>query len=77
MQIARYKNYTLHIPESGGKAGKGMNKTGTVQVRHGAFIVAQYRFNVGDAESKRAGIQKARKWCDTPAMEQTFNDPHD
>ena len=60
-----YRGFVLHIPLSGGKAGKGRNVTGSVQVREGGRIVKQFRFRSAEAKSRRSAMQKARLWCDT------------
>ena len=52
--------------QTGGKAGKGNNRTSTVQVRQvfdGGYAVAkQFRFVVGSQESLRMAIKKAQAW---------------
>lgn len=50
----------IRIPTSGGKAGKGHNKTSTVQVMDGNMLVKQFRFKVGDSESYRKAREKAK-----------------
>lgn len=45
------EEWVIRIPTSGGKAGKGRNKTGTVQVLVDQMLRRQYRFRVGDQES--------------------------
>lgn len=52
----------------GGKAGRGKNKTATVQVRepirNGWIIKKQFRFEVGNTESYVAAEQKAWQYVD-------------
>lgn len=63
--IKRIEDYVLYRPESGGKAGKGHNKTSSIQVRQGDRMVRQYRFKVNDYESCLKAIEKAEalvKW---------------
>lgn len=62
MEIGEYRGYTLYVPTSGGKAGKGNNKTGSLQIRNGNFIVKQIRFKVGADVAELAA--KARKIID-------------
>jgi hypothetical protein len=56
--------FLIRIPESGGKAGKGKNKTSTVQflLRAGSRWMIHYhtRFTVGDTDSKARAIQRAK-----------------
>lgn len=57
--------YSIHLPESGGKAGKGHNKTSTIQLRKesggGYLIVASKRFTMDDPESRKAALRKVRE----------------
>ena len=64
MKIADYKGYEIHLPTSGGKAGKGCAHTSTIQVRKDNIIQKQVRFIVADSEGRRAAIHKARVFCD-------------
>jgi hypothetical protein len=50
----------LHLPTTGGKAGRGQNKTSTFQLRRGSQIVKQFRFTVGDAASRRVAYEKIK-----------------
>lgn len=45
--IHEYRGYKFFLPSSGGKAGYGMNKTSSLQIRNGNQIVKQIRFKVG------------------------------
>jgi len=64
------EKHTYHICDarpSGGKAGKGRNKTSTVQVLDDtdpdcAILLKSFRFNVGSSESHREAWDKARTY---------------
>lgn len=62
------QSYHIQIANpTGGKAGKGKNKTSTVQViddtdTDNAFLVHSFRFKVGDMESRIRAFDKAEKW---------------
>ena len=62
MVIGEYRGYTLYVPTSGGKAGKGNNRTGSLQIRNGSQIIKQIRFKVGDDVAELAA--KARRIID-------------
>lgn len=48
---------------TGGKAGKGFNKTSTIQVMDDMnCMVKQFRYNVGDAESENKALNKAKEY---------------
>lgn len=50
--------------KTGGRAGKGKNRTSTVQVWYlNCFVEKQYRFNVDSLESKEKAIFKALCYC--------------
>jgi hypothetical protein len=51
--------------QSGGKAGKGCNKTSTVQVLYGSCIVKQFRFLMGNSQSIEQAIAKAEAYVIT------------
>jgi hypothetical protein len=55
------KEYTIRLARpSGGKAGKGHNKTSTVQVWYdNCMVVKQIRFTVREHETKMNAIEKA------------------
>lgn len=57
----RGKKYKVKLPlQSGGKAGKGHNKTSTIQVMYeDSMVVKQIRFIVRDHEGKMKAIRKA------------------
>lgn len=64
MKISDYKGYEIHLPTSGGKAGKGCAVTSNVQLRQGNCIVKQFQFVVANPESQKLAAQKARAWAD-------------
>lgn len=47
---------------TGGKAGKGRNKTSTFQVKWDHTIMKQFRFRVGDNVSRDAALHRAQEW---------------
>lgn len=67
MKIGELNGFEFHVPTSGGKAGKGCNHTGTIQVvrtsHHGSQIVKQFRFVVQDQASRLGAIVKARQYA--------------
>lgn len=54
--------YYLHHPKSGGKAGKGRNKTSTVQVRKDNMIVKQFRYSLAMPIHKTYAITRAEEF---------------
>ncbi len=56
--------YEYLLPTSGGKAGRGCNKTSTIQVRFNQCVIKQVRFNVADPESRKAAVRKAKQFVD-------------
>lgn len=63
MELGQLNGFTFVIPTSGGKAGTGHQKTSTIQVRKGPFIIKQFRFVMGDQASQSAAIQKAKAFA--------------
>lgn len=63
MKICDFKGYEMHLPTSGGKAGKGNQKTSTIQVRGGGQIVAAFRFEIASKDSMNAAIQRAKDYA--------------
>ena len=57
--FGEHGEYTLHFPATGGKAGRGRNKTSALQVRRHNCIVKQFRFTVAQASSRDAAYAKA------------------
>lgn len=72
----QYKGYEIAESNNrGGKAGRGYNKTASIQVREWLSIdretgeklysvVKHFSFPVGDSEKRQAAIAKARAWID-------------
>jgi hypothetical protein len=58
--LVKYANKT------GGKAGKGHNKTSTVQVLYNHVIMKHIRYNVNDHESLMKALLKAMTYCVGP-----------
>jgi hypothetical protein len=58
------EGYTVHLPTSGGKAGKGRNKTSAIQVRKDGCVVRQFRFNTDDRASYRLAMQRANAYVE-------------
>lgn len=68
------KLFIVHAAsKSGGKAGKGRNKTSTVQVRCDSCVVKQFRYVVGDPASTKAAYDKAGKYAER--MEAAIENP--
>lgn len=74
-----YRGYIIRVASpTGGKAGKGGNKTSSVSIvpahfpadGKSAFHHTTIRFNVHDLDSFRRAIKKAHAWVDarTPAI---------
>lgn len=57
----------IYEPTSGGKAGKGQNKTSTIQVHMHNRIAAAFRFDVSDHASRDRAIEKAKAWAQLPS----------
>lgn len=56
--------YKIRLPTSGGKAGKGRNRTSTVQVLKDGCLKAQFRFLVDDINSYHLAMQKAKDFAE-------------
>lgn len=67
MKIQDIGDYSIHEPTSGGKAGKGRNKTASIQVRKDGFVVKNIRYILG-GEARPDAIHQAKSWI----MRQTF-----
>lgn len=65
MKLHTFKNgYTLHRATSGGKAGFGLNKTNSFQVRDGNnCILKQFRFKTADPVGASRAEAKAIEFC--------------
>lgn len=53
MKICDYKGFEIHIPTSGGKAGKNRNISSTIQLRKDGCIVKQFRFLIDSDFSRK------------------------
>jgi len=62
MEVRTHRGHTLWEPQSGGKAGKGNNVTGTIQVRKGGRILKQFRFFTKNPGERFEACSKATKW---------------
>jgi len=60
MKIKSIGVYEIHQPTSGGKAGRNLNSTSSIQVREGGVIKKQFRFLVDSNESRSRAINKAK-----------------
>ena len=58
--IHQIDDYQIRVTTSGGKAGKGFNKTASVQVVHGDLLVKQIRFKLQEESSFKTAFHKAR-----------------
>ena len=80
--------YRFYISDSGGKAGKGENVTGSIQIRKGNVIAKQFCFRIGNKGSRDRALAQARAWarasiililclllagCDTPTITHPSN----
>lgn len=64
-----YNGYTIRRSgERGGKAGRGKNKTATIQVLDGEFLLKQFKFEVGDDESFERARLKAINFVDSQSL---------
>ena len=61
--IGAVGGFEFHVPTSGGKAGYGCNKTSTVQVRKGGYLLKQFRFEMASRDSRLAAMRKARAYA--------------
>ena len=52
-----------YAKQTGGKAGKGCNKTSSVQVLHNSCIVKIFRFTVGDTQGRISAKLKADEYA--------------
>lgn len=62
MKLNDYKGYEIHVPTSGGKAGKGHNLTSTIQIRLDSMIKKQIRFDLASMDSRARAIDSAKRW---------------
>lgn len=64
MIIGNLHGFEFHVPTSGGKAGRGRQKTSTIQVRRDGLIIKQFRFSVADQQTRLKAIVKAKKYVE-------------
>jgi hypothetical protein len=58
-----YLGFAFRVTKSGGKAGKGHNKTSSYYVYHETLATGKYfSFTVNDRASMREAIRKAKIW---------------
>lgn len=62
MKVGELNGYEIHVPTSGGKAGKGRAKTSTIQVRKDCMIVKVFRFTIDNASSRIAAMLSAKSF---------------
>lgn len=62
MKLGDLHGYEVHIPMSGGKAGKGNNVTSTLQIRRDGCIVKQIRFVLTDPSGRSEAVRKAKDY---------------
>jgi hypothetical protein len=65
VKIAEANGLEVHLPTTGGKAGRGNARTGSIQVRDSNMIVKQFRFLWADAASRAKAIDGARAFMRT------------
>ena len=68
-------NLEIRIPTTGGKAGKGRNKTGSVQVIErldsgGYLLKKNFRFQRLSLISYEKALEKAKKWIDENTVQE-------
>jgi hypothetical protein len=63
MKVLDHKGFEIHVPTSGGKAGKGCNLTTSIQIRRSSAIVKQFR-SKADRDNMIKAIGKAKAWID-------------
>ncbi len=54
--------YSFYLPQSGGKAGKGCNKTSSIQIIKDGWIRRHVRFTVAD-NGVLAAFHTAKAWA--------------
>lgn len=70
MRLLEINGYEIHLPTSGGKAGKGCAVTSSIQVRADGCIKKNIRFKLTDnGESRASAIQKARTYINNHPLE--------
>lgn len=64
MRVATINGHELHRPTSGGKAGKGRNLSGSIQVRTDGQIVKQFRFNNETDYNGAIALRRAAEYAE-------------
>lgn len=67
MKVADYKGFQIHVPTSGGKAGKGCNATSSLQVIKHSQIRKLFRFKLDARDSYSNALEKAKAFIDGEA----------
>lgn len=67
MRIYEHQDYYItEAQANGGKAGKGNNKTTSIQVRQqmqgGYLVLASYNYPIGDTAKRDKAIEKAKAY---------------
>jgi hypothetical protein len=55
-------DYDIYCPISGGKAGAGLNRTSSIQVRQGNLIVKQFRYVCDSDVNYDRALKKAHDY---------------
>lgn len=61
--IHQISDFRIYVTTSGGKAGKGLNKTASVQVRRDDCVMKSFRFVLAQEGSFKKAFAKAREYC--------------
>lgn len=67
MKIGELNGWSFHVPTSGGKAGKGRNRTSTIQIFKNDTL-KQFRFVVANPESRKSAMRKAKSFAVTSPL---------
>lgn len=60
--IGKLGPYSFYLPQSGGKAGKGCNKTSSIQVFKDGWIRRHFRFALANDGAIEA-VRQAKAWA--------------
>jgi len=61
----KYKGYIVKpASPTGGKAGRGYNKTSTIQIIENMCVIKAFRFKMNDFNSRAQAVQKAKSFID-------------
>lgn len=66
--ITTLHGYEIHLTTSGGQAGRGHNRTASLQVRHNGMIVKTVRFVADDLADRAKATDKVRSWIAAEAQ---------